>query len=89
MVLKFAKACKAKRTDNANDGRRIGIESFGHGAHAEKNESTGMLQDRTKNFPALGRKPFETLLENDRLRCGCRCLTLHDRWVPGCQRARS
>ena len=65
VLLKFTKVGKAEYSNNANNGRRVSMQTLGHRADAEKHESAGMFEHWTENFLALCGEVTEAFLQND------------------------
>ena len=67
MFLEFAEARKAKHLNDADDSSRIGIETLGHRADAQENETAWLFEHRTKNLLPLGGELSQAILKVDRL----------------------
>ena len=67
MLLKFAEALKAKHLNDAHDGSRISVETLGHRANAQENETARMFEYRAKNLLPLRGELSQAILKVDRL----------------------
>jgi hypothetical protein len=68
MHLKIAKTFETENPHDANDGGRVGTETFGHRTHAEQHKTARLLQHGAKNFLPFGGELAEAFMEVDRLR---------------------
>jgi hypothetical protein len=61
MALKVAVAGKTEAANDTNNGGGVGLETLGHGAHAEEDVIARMFENRADNFLALGAEQFDAL----------------------------